>query len=145
MKPSLKPGIEYELRFRVGASKTVPRLYPESPEFLSMPEVFATGFYVGLLEWCCVMAIKPHLDGPDEMSVGTHIDVSHCAGTPVGLEVVAKARLTEVDGRRLAFEVEAYDDQELIGKGRHERFIIDAPKFNAKMAQKKAKYASGGA
>jgi fluoroacetyl-CoA thioesterase len=51
VKESLRPGIEHELRFRVPSSKTVPALYPEAPEFLVMPEVFATGFLVGLLEW----------------------------------------------------------------------------------------------
>lgn len=51
MKDSLKPGIRYEHKFRVPPSKTVPALYPESEEFVAMPEVFATGFLVGFLEW----------------------------------------------------------------------------------------------
>ena len=57
MKKSLKPGIKYTHKFRIPASKTVPALYPESEEFLAMPEVFATGFMVGFLEWACIMAI----------------------------------------------------------------------------------------
>ena len=61
MKPDLRPGIRYQHRFRVPDSKTVPALYPESPEFLAMPEVFATGFLVGLLEWACIRAINPYL------------------------------------------------------------------------------------
>ncbi|MBL8485222.1 MAG: thioesterase family protein, partial [Rhodocyclaceae bacterium] len=143
MNEKLQAGITYELRFRVSDAKTVPALYPESPDFLAMPEVFATGFYVGMLEWACLMAIKPYIDWPRVQSVGTHIDVNHCAGTPVGLEVVAKARLTEVDGRRLCFEVEAYDNQELIGKGRHERFLIETDRFKDKMARKAAAFAGG--
>ena len=57
----MKPGLEYELRFRVPETKTVPALYPEAPEFQAMPRVFATGYLVGLLEWACILAIKPHL------------------------------------------------------------------------------------
>lgn len=136
MKESLKPGIEYEFRFRVPESKTVPNLYPEAPEFQAMPRVFATGFMVGLLEWACIKAINPHLDWPNEQSVGTHVDVSHTAATPPGLEVSAKVRLVEVDGRRLLFEVEASDGVDTICKGRHERFVINAAKFNEKLKAK---------
>lgn len=62
MKETLRPGIRYEHRFTVPPSKTVPALYPESAEFVAMPEVFATGFLVGFLEWACIKAINPHLD-----------------------------------------------------------------------------------
>ena len=136
MKDTLKPGIEYEHKFRVPQSKTVPALYPESEEFMAMPEVFATGFMVGFLEWACIKAVKPHLDWPSEQTVGTHIDVSHLAATPPGLEVTAKVKLVEVDGRRLVFEVEAHDGIDLISRGKHERFIINKEKFDAKMKQK---------
>ncbi len=136
MKDTLKPGIEYVHRFRVPQSKTVPALYPESEEFVAMPEVFATGFLVGFLEWACIKAVKPHLDWPSEQTVGTHIDVSHLAATPPGLEVTAKVKLVEVDGRRLVFEVEAHDGVDLISRGKHERFIINKEKFDAKMKQK---------
>ncbi|MBI3668270.1 MAG: thioesterase family protein [Acidobacteria bacterium] len=136
MKETLRPGIEHELRFRVPLTKTVPALYPESPEFRAMPEVFATGFMVGLLEWACIQALNPHLDWPVEQSVGTHINVSHSAATPPGFEVSAKVKLVEVDGRRLIFQVEAHDGAEVISKGTHERFIINAEKFAAKMREK---------
>ena len=136
MKDTLKPGIEYVHKFRVPQSKTVPALYPESEEFVAMPEVFATGFMVGFLEWACIKAVKPHLDWPSEQTVGTHIDVSHLAATPPGLEVTAKVKLVEVDGRRLVFEVEAHDGVDLISRGKHERFIINKEKFDAKMKQK---------
>ncbi|RJQ42116.1 MAG: thioesterase [Nitrospiraceae bacterium] len=136
MKDTLKPGIEYEHKFVVPPTKTVSALYPESEEFLAMPEVFATGFMVGLLEWTCIKAINPHLDWPKEQTVGTHIDISHVAATPPGLEVTAKVKLTEVDGRRLLFEVEAHDGVDLISKGKHERFIINKEKFDAKIKEK---------
>ena len=60
MKDTLKPGIESEFKFHIPESKTVPALYPESAEFQEMPEVFATGFLVGFLEWACIKAINPH-------------------------------------------------------------------------------------
>ena len=135
MKPTLKPGIEYEFRFRVPESKTVPALYPESPEFREMPQVFATGFMVGFLEWACIKAVNPHLDWPEEQTVGTHVNVSHLAATPPGLEVTAKVKLTQVDGRRLVFEVEASDGVDVISKGTHERFVINRARFSEKVKQ----------
>jgi len=136
MKPTLKAGIEYELRFRVPESKTVPALYPESPEFREMPQVFATGFMVGFLEWACIKAVNPHLDWPEEQTVGTHVNVSHTAATPPGFEVTAKVKLTQVDGRRLVFEVEANDGVDVISKGTHERFVINRTRFSEKVKQK---------
>lgn len=137
MKETLKPGIRYEHKFVVPASKTVPALYPESEEFLEMPEVFATGFLVGFLEWACIKTVNPHLDWPHEQTVGTHIDVSHEAATPPGLEVTATVELIEVEGRRLVFSVEAHDGIDLISKGRHERFVINREKFIAKVGAKR--------
>lgn len=139
MKDTLTPGIGSMITFRIPGTKTVPALYPESPEFQAMPEVFATGFLVGFLEWACIQAVNPHLDWPAEQTVGTHIDVSHIAATPAGFEVTAKVKLVEVDKRRLVFEVEAHDGVDLISKGRHERFVISKEKFEAKMREKSAK------
>jgi len=136
MKETLKPGIESELTFRITESKTVPALYPESAEFQAMPEVFATGYLVGFLEWACIKAVNPHLNWPQEQTVGTHIDVSHIAATPVGFDVTAKVRLIEVDGRKLVFEVEAHDGVDVISKGTHERYVINKDKFNTKMKEK---------
>jgi len=141
MKESLKPGIRYVHRFVVPLSKTVPALYPESEEFLVMPEVFATGFMVGLLEWACVKAINPHLDWPREQTVGTHIDVSHEAATPPGLEVTATVELVAVDGKKLVFSVEAHDGVDTISRGRHERFVINKERFDAKVGGKKSESA----
>lgn len=137
MKETLKPGVRYEHRFVVPQSKTVPALYPESEEFVAMPEVFATGFLVGLLEWACIKAINPHLDWPREQTVGTHIDVSHEAATPPGLEVIASVELIAVDGRKLTFSIEAHDGIDLISRGRHERFVIIKEKFDVKLNTKK--------
>ena len=136
MKETLKAGIRYEHKFTVPYSKTVPALYPESEEFMAMPAVFATGFLVGFLEWACIKAINPHLDWPQEQTVGTHIDVSHEAPTPPGLEITATVKLIAVEGKKLIFSVEAHDGIDLISKGRHERFVINKEKFDAKVLAK---------
>lgn len=136
MKASLKPGIKYQHKFLLPPTKTVPALYPEAEEFLAMPEVFATGFLVGFLEWACIKCINPHIDWPAEQTLGTHIDVTHQAATPPGMEVTANVELIEVDGRRLVFNVEAHDGIELISKGRHERFVVNRDKFEAKLVEK---------
>ena len=136
MKETLKVGIKYQHKFIVPKSKTVPNLYPESEEFKIMPEVFATGYLVGFLEWACILAIKPHLDWPSEQSVGTHINVSHQAATPVGLEVIANVELVKIEGKKLTFNVEARDAVDIISKGVHERFIINKEKFISKVNEK---------
>jgi len=136
MKETLKDGLAHTFAFNINESKAVPALYPESEEFQAMPHVFATGYMIGLIEWTCIQVLNPHLDWPKEQSVGTHIDVSHIAATPPGLEVTVKVKLVEVDGRRLVFEVEAHDGIDLITRGRHERFVINKDKFDRKMADK---------
>ena len=68
--------------------------------------------------------------------MGTHVNVSHLAATPSGQEVIARVRLTAVDGRRLTFEVEGHDEQELISSGTHERFVIDRDRFDAAVLAK---------
>lgn len=135
MRDSLVPGIEHELRFVVPSTKTVPHLYPESEEFAGMPEVFATGFMVGFVEWACIRAIGPHLD-PGEVSLGVHVDLSHDAATPPGMEVVARVRLEAVEGRALTFSVEADDARERICAGTHRRFVVDRGRFDAGVARK---------
>ena len=136
MKDTLQPGIEYTFRFMIPASKTVPALYPEASEFQAMPDIFATGYPVGLLEWTCIRAVNPHLDWPEEQTVGTHINVSHMAATPPGLEVTATVKLLEVNGKRLVFAVEAHDGIDLITQGTHERYIINKARFILKVYAK---------
>ncbi len=136
MKDTLKPGITSEFTIVVGESKTVPALYPEAPEFQAMPKVFATGFMVGFIEWACIRAVNPHLDWPEEQTVGTHVDMSHIAATPTGMKVTARVTLVEVEGRRLKFTVEARDERETIGTGTHDRFVISKKRFDEKMGQK---------
>lgn len=136
MKESLKPGLSYRFQFTIPATKTVPHLYPESELFQQMPDVLATGYLVGLLEWACIEALKPHLDWPSEQSLGTHVNFSHVAATPPGMTVTVDVRLDKVEGRKLTFTASAHDGVELISEGTHERHVIDVERFNAKIAAK---------
>ena len=101
-------------------------------------KVFATPMMIALIERTCNESVTPLLD-PGQGTVGTRIDVSHCAATPVGMRVWCDSELTEVDRRRLVFSVRAYDQCGLIGEGTHERFIIDSDRFQQKTNEKKLK------
>jgi predicted thioesterase len=98
-------------------------------------EVFSTPMMIGLMENaslnCAQKGLAPHLG-----TVGTFVDVKHTAATPIGMKVVAKAELIEVDGKKLVFKVEAFDEVGLIGSGTHGRFVIDSEKFLAKINEK---------
>jgi fluoroacetyl-CoA thioesterase len=134
MKTSLEAGLTFEFRFTVPESKTVPHLYPESALFQDMPHVFATGYLVGLMEWACIEALRPHLDWPHEQSLGTHVNFSHVAATPPGRTVTVAVRLDRIDGRKLYFTLSAHDGVNLISQGTHERHVIDVARFNARLA-----------
>ena len=134
MRDTLRVGLRHSFGYRVPESRLVPALFPEAREFQVMPRVLATGYLVGLVEWTCIQAVNPHLDWPREQTVGTRIDLTHTAPTPPGNEVTVEVELTAVDGRRLGFRVRARDDAASICEGTHERFVIDAEKFNARLA-----------
>ena len=145
MKPSLKPGLKHRLSFPVTERQTVPNFYPESPMFATMPAVFATGYMVGLFEWCCTELLNEHLD-PGEGSLGIHVNFSHLAATPPGLTVTVDAEVTAVDGKRVSFRVHGHDGVDLIGEGEHERAIVNYEKFNQRAAEKaQAALAGAGA
>ena len=135
MKPTLKAGLTHRFSYRVPQNKTVPHLYPEVPDFQAMPQVFATGFMVGLMEWTCMQLMAPHLD-PGEGSLGVHIDVSHTAATPPGLTVTVETECLAVQGPKVTFKVKAHDGVDAIGEGQHQRFIVTWDKFNTRVAQK---------
>jgi fluoroacetyl-CoA thioesterase len=138
VKPSLKPGLTHRFSYVVPESKTVPFTYPESPEIAAMPKVFATGFMVVLMEWTCIQLMAPHLD-PGEGSVGVRVDVSHSAATPAGMTVTVDCECVEVEGKKCVFRVKAHDGIDVIGEGRHERFVVAWDKFNARVAAKAVK------
>lgn len=98
-------------------------------------KVFATPMMISLIEKAAVLSIEPYLE-PGQSSVGTHINVSHCAATPMGMTVWAETEVIEIDRRRVTFRVAAYDERGLIGEGTHDRFIIDVDKFQAKAESK---------
>jgi fluoroacetyl-CoA thioesterase len=135
MKATLKPGLTHRLVYTVPENKTVPHTFPESPQIAAMPKVFATGFMIVLMEWTCTELLAPHLDD-GEGSVGVHVDVSHLAATPPGMTVTVDAECTQVAGQKISFKVKAHDGMDLIGEGRHERFVVAWEKFNARVAAK---------
>ncbi|MEQ8153178.1 MAG: thioesterase family protein [Smithellaceae bacterium] len=139
MKDSLKPGLTVEFKFKVPENKTVPFLYPEFEEGHVMPKVFATGFLLGLFEFTCIKALKAHLDWPNEQTVGIGMNMTHAAATPPGMNITVRGKLDKMEGRKLTFKLEAFDDAEKISEAMHERYVIDAEKFNAAIGKKAAK------
>jgi fluoroacetyl-CoA thioesterase len=142
MSPDLKPGIAFEWTCVVPERATVPRLYHDTGFCLDMPDVLATGYMVGMMELACTQGIMRYVDWPREQSLGVHVSFSHLAPTPPGMTLQIRGEVTAVEGRRVTFRVEAWDGMDKITEGTHERVIIDAPKFNAKVAEKKAKRAA---
>lgn len=124
--PELKPGL-------AGTAETIVR---ETNTAIAMGSgslhVFATPCMVALMEQAACNAVDPCFND-SESSVGTLVNITHDAATALGKKVTATATLVEVQGRKLVFEVTAADEDKQIGKGRHERFIINKEKFMAKL------------
>ena len=135
MKNSLKAGMTNVHTYIVPEDKTVPYLFKEAELFQQMPNVLATGFMVGLMEWACMETMKPHMD-EGEISLGVNINVSHLAPTPPGMKVEVEVTCLEVDGPKTRWTLVARDEKDTIGKGTHERFSINGEKF-AKIVDKK--------
>nr|WP_298685630.1 thioesterase family protein [uncultured Dongia sp.] len=138
MKDTLKVGDKHVFTFTVTEAQTVPALYPQSADFTTMPSVFATGFMVGLMEWACIDALRPHLDD-GEGSLGIAINVNHTAATPPGMLVTVHVTCTKVEGKLLQWQVRAEDEVDLIGEGTHDRAVVRWDRFKAKVAEKAAK------
>ena len=103
-------------------------------------DVLATPMLVGFCEETARTAVDPFLP-EDQKTVGTSVRLRHLAATPPGMKVTIRAKLIEVDGRRLHFQIEAWDEEERIGEAEHERFIIDVERFERRMAEKRRKVA----
>lgn len=99
---------------------------------------FATPAMIALMENASVAAIQKYLSA-GQTSVGTEVNIQHLAATPVGMRVRARSELTAVEGRRLSFKVEAWDDKEKIGEGAHTRAIVDDARFKQRIAEKSSK------
>ena len=126
---ALKPGLSGTAEILVGTRDTAPHVGS------GKVKVLATPVMVSLMEEASLNAVEGLLP-PGHQSVGTRLDITHIAATPVGLRVRAGAEVLHVDGRRLTFRVWADDDKERIGEGTHERIVIDVARFDARAQQK---------
>jgi fluoroacetyl-CoA thioesterase len=136
MRPTFQPGIQFEWHYTIPERATVPALYHDTPFCLDMPDVLATGYLVGMMELACVHGMMPYVDWPNEQSLGTMVSFQHLAPTPPGMTLRIKGEVIEVDGRRVRFKVEAWDDAERVCEGIHERCVIDPQRFKDKLARK---------
>lgn len=131
--------MDYQLK--IGMTGRVERIVAESDTAMAFGsgdvKVFATPMMIGIMENAALRAVDPNL--PQGLAtVGTHLDVKHLAATPVGMKVWAEAELIEIEGKRLTFSIKAYDEEDLIGEGTHQRYIIAFEKF-VKAAEAKGK------
>lgn len=101
-------------------------------------EVFATPSMIALMEKASMDSVQPYLEA-GQSTVGTRIETSHIAASPLGAHIRAESTLVEIDRRMLTFEVKAFADGELIGEGRHQRFIVSADRFMEKTLAKQTK------
>src|SRR5579862_6925312 len=100
-----------------------------------LPPVLSTPVMIMIMENAALNALKPYLD-PGESAVGTRVDVRHLAATPAGKRVTGEAEVTKVEGRRIEFAVRAFDETEEIGKGTHERAIVNLAKIAERLKAK---------
>jgi fluoroacetyl-CoA thioesterase len=126
----LAPGLTAELEHTVTDADTA------SKWGSGLVPVFSTPALVGLMESAAVAALAGQLS-PGTTTVGARIDVRHLAATPVGMQVRARAELTAVEGRKLVFKIQAWDEVERIGEADHERFIVDEARFLGRVKAKK--------
>lgn len=123
----IKLGTKYERRIKVSHNQTTSFLWDGE-------NVFSTPSMISEMEETCRLLLKEQFLKVDSEwdSVGTVVDINHTAATPVGAEILLKAEIIGVDGRRVQFKVSTEDNLEQIGEGKHERFIINIPKFKEK-------------
>lgn len=126
---NVKPGLEGTAELTVAEAHTAPRIGS------GKIHVLATPVMINLMEAAALAAVENLL--PDgRQSLGTRIDVSHIAATPVGMAVRATAVVTRVDGNHITFRVAARDEHDLIGEGTHERVVVNVARFDARVSQK---------
>ncbi|MBV9668057.1 MAG: thioesterase family protein [Nitrososphaeraceae archaeon] len=135
MNSVVKVGATKERKIRIDSN--------QSTSFLWEGEnVFSTPSMISEMEETCRLLLKEQFITDAKWdSVGTFVEIRHLAATPVGAEVLLKANVISVNGKRVMFDVEAFDRIEKIGEGRHERFIIDIPKFRARFIAKQKELA----
>lgn len=139
---NLQPGLRHSLTIPVDGRLAVPESGRLIGADIDMPPVFATIYMISLVEWACVAALAPYLD-PHQRTVGTRVEMTHLAATPVGMAVTAEVELVAVEGRRLRFRAFCRDEVEPIGEGFHERTLVDRDRFMARLARKRAPHRTG--
>jgi fluoroacetyl-CoA thioesterase len=131
----LKPGLRHSATLTVGEALAVPAQARLFDPHTDMPPVFATAQMIAFVEWTCVWAVAPYL-APNQRTVGTRVEMTHAAATPIGMKVSAEVELVAFDGRTLRFGALCRDEKEIIGEGFHERMVIDHDRFLARLARK---------
>jgi fluoroacetyl-CoA thioesterase len=132
----LKAGMRHAETMTVEDRLTVSRVVGEFAPGTDMPPVLATAYLIGFVEWTCMRLLEPYLE-PQHRSLGTLVNLSHSAATPVGMKVTAEVTLQSADDRRLRFSVVCRDEVEVISKGEHERFVVDIDRFLKGLEKKK--------
>lgn len=126
----LEIGLKGNLEQTVTAEKSAARIGS------GLLDVYATPMMVAMMEETCHTSVAPFLN-EGQTTVGTALNIQHLAATPIGLKVRCESELTAIDRRKLVFKVTAFDEREEIGRGIHERFIVDCEKFMQKANGKK--------
>ena len=132
----LQPGLRHRASLIVSEALTVPAQARIFAPTTKMPPVFATAQMIAFVEWTCVAALAPYL-GLEQRTVGTRVEMTHTAATPVGMTVTAEVELIAVSDRTLRFKVACRDERDAIGEGFHERTIIDHARFMTRLARKR--------
>jgi fluoroacetyl-CoA thioesterase len=132
----LKPGLRHSATLTVGEALTVPAQARLFDPDTAMPPVLATANMIAFIEWTCVWTLAPYL-GADQRTVGTRVEMTHAAATPIGMKVTAEVELVAITGRILRFKIACRDEKEPIGEGFHERTVIDSDRFMARLARKR--------
>lgn len=138
MLPTFQPGLRFTWQYTVPERATVPNIYHDTLFCRDMPDVLATGYLVGMMELACLHGMMPYVDWPREQSLGTMVSFRHLAPSAPGTTLTIHGEVLEVDGRRVRFQVEAWDGVEKVCEGTHERCLIDAGRFADKLARKRA-------
>lgn len=131
----LKPGLRHTATLTVGDRLAVPAQAEIFSPGADMPPVFATAQMIAFVEWTCVGALAPYLSAR-QRTVGTKVEMTHTAATPIGMQVTAEVELVAIDDRTLRFRAICRDEKEPIGEGFHERTVIDHDRFMARLARK---------
>lgn len=132
MKDKLQAGMFIEKKIQTTPEMAASRFHESSPRVLSTPSLLT------FMQTTCADVLAPFLDRK-EMAVSIKIEMSHLASTPIGMPIIIRAEVIRVDGRRIYFKVEAFDDMEKIAEGYNDMFIIDEERFERGIRRKMGK------